>query len=144
MLFVIILIGVVVLVPVWGVTRYLSWFSNYELPQVDKAQLPRAAVILAVRGAASSLEECLCRLVNQTYPSYQVHVVVDHPTDPACKIIQDWCSAHPNVSLQVTFLESPSTNAYLKTSSVMQCIGKLPGDVGAVVLVDADTLVYCH
>ncbi|TWU25882.1 glycosyltransferase [Bythopirellula polymerisocia] len=142
MLFAFFLIVALVLVPVWGVTCYLKWFSRYELPQVNESHFPRAAVILAVRGASPSLEDCLSRLVNQDYPRYQVFVVVDHPSDPASEVIQQWSTRHPEAPLEISYLNNPSSKAYLKTSAVLQCIRTLEDDFGAIVLADADTLSY--
>ncbi|QEG34974.1 glycosyltransferase [Bythopirellula goksoeyrii] len=136
------LIGLMVLVPVWGVAHYLHWFSDYELPPIEEAELPNAAIILAARGASPTLNECLTRLAGQDYPRYQVYAVIDHPTDPANAIIQEWSAKNPGTSLEISYLENPLSNAYLKTSAVMQCIGSLPDNVGAVVLADADTLTY--
>ncbi len=138
----VLLIGVGIFVQWWGVARYLNWFRGYQPLPVDDQPLPKAAIILSIRGAAPFLSECLSRLATQNFPDYRIFLVVDHPTDPAKEIIENWQAKGPPRPVSISFLENPSPNAYLKTSAVLQAIRNLDNNVGAVVIADADTLAY--
>ncbi|NOY41239.1 MAG: glycosyltransferase [Planctomycetes bacterium] len=136
------LMAIIMMVQIVGVSRYVRWLANETVPRVPDARLPRAAVILSLRGADPFLGECLDRLTTQDYPRYEVHVIVDHPTDPALEVVEKWMSVHPDHPLQLSFLRQRSDGAYLKTSAVRQGVETLNPSVEVAVLADADTLVY--
>ena len=102
--FVILLVGAVILVEWWGVSRYLKWFTTFQLAQGNDLALPKAAIVLSIRGPAPSLPECLTRLAEQDYPQYRIHLVVDHPTDPANAIIGNWLETKPRRPVSISFL----------------------------------------
>lgn len=132
----------IIVVQWWGVLYYLKWFRTDSFTSVDDSQLPKAAIILAIRGRAPYLGDCLNRLAEQNYPDYRIHLVVDHPTDPANEVIGQWLATQPRRPVSIGFLEDPSPKAYLKTSAVLQAVNNLDGSVGAIALADADTLAY--
>ncbi len=49
---------------------------------------PQTAVILCVRGADPSLQDCLRGLAGQTHSHFTVHIVVDHRSDPALGVLR--------------------------------------------------------
>ncbi|WP_407636607.1 glycosyltransferase, partial [Fischerella muscicola] len=49
--------------------------------------LPKAAVILSLRGADPFLTDCIRALLQQIYPQYNLHIVVDSQQDPAWNIV---------------------------------------------------------
>ncbi len=136
------IMAVIVLVQFLGVRHYIRWLASETVPEVADDRLPRAAVILSLRGADPFLGECLQRLTSQNYPDYEVHVIVDHPTDPALKVVEQWMASHPDRFLHLSFLEQRSEGAYLKTSAVRQCVEKFDPSIEVAVLVDADTIAY--
>lgn len=134
--------GFAVMLQLAGAGRYVYWFKHYTSPEVDDGLLPPAAIILCLRGSDPFLVDCLDRLTSQDYPQFCVHVVLDHPTDPARELVEEWIEAHPDREITIDFLEEWSNESYLKTSAVRQSIKALDDSVGAAVLADADTLVY--
>lgn len=138
------LIGISLVVQLLGAAIYVRWFNRYPHTVLDAPKLPRAAIVLCLRGTDPFLADCIDRLTKQDYPNYCLHVVVDHPTDPARAMVEQWMVDHPDRKVEIDFLEEWSDDAYLKTSAVRQCIRKLDADVEAVVLADADTLAYDH
>jgi SAM-dependent methyltransferase/glycosyltransferase involved in cell wall biosynthesis len=138
----VVVIGIVILVQLLGVTIYLRWFRNYELPEVSDSDLPKAAIILSIRGPAPFLLECLTKLAEQNFPNYEIHLVVDHPSDPANEVIGRWLETRPPRPVSIQFLEEPSPKAYLKTSAVLQATRALAEDVEVAALADADTIAY--
>lgn len=125
-----------------GVAAYLHASSRVCYPPVAEDALPQAAILLALRGSDPHLHHCLQRLATQDYPHYSLHVILDHVTDPASQSIASWREEHPDFPLEVHYLQDISQHAYLKTSAMRQCIAGLDAQIGAVLLVDGDTLVY--
>lgn len=141
-IFLVQVIGIVILVQLLGVKCYLHWFKNFRLIQVPDSELPKAAIILSIRGVAPFLLKCLNKLADQNYPDYKIYLVIDHPTDPANEIIGRWLETRPQRAVSIQFLENPSPKTYLKTSAILQAINSLPTEVEIAVLADADTLAY--
>jgi 2-polyprenyl-3-methyl-5-hydroxy-6-metoxy-1,4-benzoquinol methylase/glycosyltransferase involved in cell wall biosynthesis len=135
-------IAVAILIQLLGVAVYLRWFRNYSSLEVSDSALPKAAIILSIRGPAPFLSECLTRLAAQNYPNYKIHLVVDHPSDPANEFIGRWLESRPPRPVSIEFLEEPSVNAYLKTSAVLQATCSLADDAEVAVVADADTIAY--
>jgi hypothetical protein len=145
MLVVAVLLGWAILViasiQIWGVEHYAGWLREHALPSPQEIDYPPAAIVLSLRGADPFLTDCLQRLSQQDYPQFEIHVIVDHPTDPARAVVEAWIREHPEQPLQLSFLEERSEHAYLKTSAVRQSVLGLEASVEVVVLADADTLV---
>lgn len=135
-------ISLLVLVQVAGVAAYLYFSESYVTPEMDEAELSEAAIVLSLRGSDPFLNDCLQRLIMQDYPKYSLHIVIDHASDPARTVVEQWMAKAHTVPVHVEFLEDISDQAYLKTNAVRQCIQKLGPDVKFAVLADADTLVY--
>src|SRR5690606_3322926 len=123
-----------------GVAAYLHTSGRVCYPSVAEDALPQAAILLALRGSDPHLHHCLQRLATQDYPHYSLHVILDHVTDPASQSITSWREEHPDFPLEVHYLHDISQHAYLKTSAMRQCIAGLDAQIGAVLLVDGDTL----
>ncbi|MGE0757814.1 MAG: glycosyltransferase family 2 protein [Pirellulaceae bacterium] len=121
---------------------FLNWFRRYELPRRGNDELPKAAIVLSLRGADESLHQCLDRLAQQDYPNYEIHVVLDHTTDPAAEIVAQWRQRHPAQPVVVHVLHDISPRSYLKASAVRQCIQAFSPEIGAALIVDADAVVY--
>lgn len=137
-----ILIAVLIAGQLGGVAAYLHASERVCYPPVTADALPQAAVLLALRGSDPHLHHCLQQLATQNYPRYSLHVILDHATDPAGQSIANWQEEHPDLPLEVHYLQDISQHAYLKTSAMRQGIAGLDAQVGAVLLVDGDTLVY--
>lgn len=108
----------------------------------DEPDWPPAALILCVRGAEATLIDCLDRLAAVEYPDVQVHVVIDHATDPSLTVAERWRADHPEVDCSVHVLTDRSPHATLKCSAVDQALGRLAARIEVAVLVDADARVY--
>ncbi len=110
----------------------------------DKPELawPPAALILCVRGAEASLRDCLDRLAAVEYPDMELHVVIDHATDPSLDVADDWQENHRYVKCHLHLLSDRSPYATLKCSAVDQALRRVSRGVEVVVIVDADARVY--
>ncbi|WP_345686450.1 glycosyltransferase family 2 protein [Novipirellula caenicola] len=102
----------------------------------NPAYTPKAAILLCLRGADPFLEQCIARLLDQDYPDYELHVVVDSLTDPAQTILQAFES---NSRLHIHVLNDPAESCSLKCSSIVQAIRELDPSFEVIALCDADS-----
>lgn len=123
------------------VTRYARQLAAPP-PRPRDAAWPAAAVVLSVRGSEQGLTECLDRVALLDYPEFEIHVVVDHDSDPCMPVVCRWRRQHPELRVVIHTLADPSSGATLKCSAVHQAISAVDPRIEAVVLLDADAHVY--
>jgi cellulose synthase/poly-beta-1,6-N-acetylglucosamine synthase-like glycosyltransferase len=103
---------------------------------------PKAAVVLCLRGTDPFLPDCIRALLNQNYPNFDLHVVVDCIDDPAWSVVEDVVECQHARNVRVRPLEYRRDTCSLKCSSVVQAISELDDSYEVVALVDADTLAH--
>jgi Glycosyltransferase like family 2 len=136
-----VLVCLVLLPVVW--TWQTVWFiaRNVRRPH-GQDPLPRAVIILAVRGADPSLARCVAGILDQDYPSYSVRIVVDSIDDHGWSLVQEivrrGVGAH--VDLQVRVLEERRDTCTLKLSAQLQAIADLDPTIEVVAFIDADSI----
>ena len=134
-------LAVLLLVQVPTVVSFLRRVWKPLQPAADE-QLPKAAVILSLRGTDETLERCLKALMSQNYPQYQVVIVVDHPDDPVWPTAQRLESQYGRANVRVELLADRLETCSLKCSSSLQAMASLDDSVGVVSLVDADMVPH--
>lgn len=122
--------------------RFRALVARSSTADFSPESWPEAVVILSLRGSDERLRETLDGLAVQDYPRYQLHIVVDHPTDPANRIVQAWRRRHPAVAITVQYLKSPPRRCTLKSGAIRQVLRSLSSPPGAVVIVDGDADPY--
>jgi cellulose synthase/poly-beta-1,6-N-acetylglucosamine synthase-like glycosyltransferase len=140
-------IGLAAIVFFLGMPVYWSWrFAARYSPQPDARlpddQLPRAAVLLSIRGADPSLRLCLEGLLAQDYPDYDIRIVVDNAADPAWEIVRAVVADHPVRSVTISLLETRFGTCALKLSALIQSIRALDESYGVVATIDADVVPH--
>lgn len=126
---------------VWGLLRHL----RRELARTGNeavTELPKAAIILSLRGPDPRLRETLKALTEQDYPDFQVHVVVDSEQDPA---LQDVVAVHDECDadrIRISLLKNPARTCSLKCSSLIQAVRDLDPDVRIVAFIDGDAVPH--
>jgi cellulose synthase/poly-beta-1,6-N-acetylglucosamine synthase-like glycosyltransferase len=118
--------------------RYLS--RETREPAVDRDSLPKAAVILALRGPDPRLHDTLHALMAQDYPDFLIQVVVDSDQDPVLKEVLD--AQATSGRIHVSVLRNPGNNCSLKCSSLIQAVNDLPSDVEIVAFIDGDVVPH--
>lgn len=101
-------------------------------------QLPKAAVLLCLRGVDPNLPECLRRLLRQDYPDYQLFIAVDSESDRAWKVVQDTIQSLDANNVHVAPLRNRRSTCSLKCSSLVQLVDELDDSHEVIVLADAD------
>jgi cellulose synthase/poly-beta-1,6-N-acetylglucosamine synthase-like glycosyltransferase len=109
----------------------------------DDAWLPKSTVILSLRGADPFLPNCLLALLNQNYPAYSVHIIIDSREDEAWDIVDKTLyNSGATIPVKVSELEVKRPSCSLKCSALIQAIADLDNDCEVVAFVDADTLTH--
>lgn len=123
---------------------FLLYVRTWRSKNIPDEQLPKAAVIICLRGADPFLPNCLEALLQQNYPNYDLKVVVDSQDDPAWKIASDSIDKLAATNAQINHLRVIRHNCSLKCSSLIQAISDLDDSYEVVALADADTIVHPH
>ena len=108
----------------------------------DDGPLPRAAIVLSLRGADPSLAGVLHSLLDQDHPDYLLAVVLDSEADPAREIVEAVAATAPPGRLSIDVLADPPRTCSLKCSALAQVVEALPADVEHVAFIDGDTRPY--
>lgn len=125
----------------WAV-RFSALYPPPTSVTDDETDLPRVAVLLAVRGADPSLPACLEGLLTQNYPDYELRIIIDSRSDPAWEIVTATLAHYPAAAAHVEALAVRQTCS-LKLSALVQALGGLDDSFGAVALIDADVVPHC-
>lgn len=114
-----------------------------RLRKPPSAYLPKTLVVLPLRGADSSLADCIRGIARQDYPNYRLRIVVDSAKDPAHAAVERVLAelaADPTVAerVEIQLLREPRSTCSLKCSAVYQATEDLDDDVEVVATIDAD------
>lgn len=120
----------------------LRKLRHWKPERLEDADCPKAAVILCLRGKDPFLEECVESLLTQDYPDYEVHVVIDHESDPARSVVEACADRLGTTNLSVEVLEDRHETCSLKCSSLLHAMGRIGESREVVALLDADTLPH--
>jgi cellulose synthase/poly-beta-1,6-N-acetylglucosamine synthase-like glycosyltransferase len=124
------------------VTRFLYYLHRERnaLPAAGQPPLPRAAVILSLRGPDPQLKDTLRALLMQDYPDFQVQIVVDSDQDPVLRDVREIQDSCQDERLVVSVLRNPSRTCSLKCSSLIQAVQELDPDVEVLAFIDGDAV----
>lgn len=100
--------------------------------------LPKADIIMPLRGPDPFLRRCLIALTQQNYPDYFVHIIVDHKEDPVRQLVEEVIQETGTTRIKLEELNDFSETCGLKLSAMRQAIRNLAPDREVFVMVDAD------
>ncbi|MCA9142843.1 MAG: glycosyltransferase family 2 protein [Planctomycetaceae bacterium] len=112
--------------------------SRKAPPPAEDATLPKAAVLLCLRGADPNLTHSLRRLLRQDYPDYKLFIAVDSEKDPAWNIVRQTIAELGATNVVVAPLRQRLKTCSLKCSSLVQLLGDVDDSFEVIVLADAD------
>lgn len=136
-----VLLGFVSLYFYWGSHCFRLYQSGCD-QNVLPTYLPKATVILPLRGNDPFILNCLQGILTQDYPDYKVIIVVDHETDPVLKVVKDFLSKQTHLHCEVSLLENRSGICGLKNESLIQGLKSLDASVEVVAWLDADVIPH--
>ena len=130
--------------------RAFAWFfearivrSRVEMSPTDGAYCPKATVLMSLRGRDPYLEQNLKGLLAQTYPEYEIIVVIDSHRDAAWSVAQDIKSQYDEADLlRLIELKKPLATCSLKCSSLIQATEHIDPLCEAIVFIDSDVVPH--
>jgi len=131
----------------WEVVPAFSILKRLQQPRSELNEdfiFPPAAVILPLRGADPSLEACLRALVEQDYPDYRIHIILDSRDDPAAALVRRFAAEQAEGLVHVDYLAEVPTDSSLKCACLAQVLAELPADVEVIAFTDADAVPARH
>jgi len=99
---------------------------------------PKVALVICVRGKDAALKECLDAALNQSYPNYAAHIIVDNRSDPAWPVVNNLVAENRRTTSIVQALDNPRKSCSLKCSSLIQVISALDSSYEVIALLDTD------
>jgi cellulose synthase/poly-beta-1,6-N-acetylglucosamine synthase-like glycosyltransferase len=115
--------------------------SESARPSPDPT-MPKATVILSLRGADPFLTDCIVGLVNQNYPCYQVRIIIDSREDPAWQVVTQTLRYQAAPHVQVSALKEKRLTCALKCSALIQAVSELDDDCEIVAVIDSDVVAH--
>jgi cellulose synthase/poly-beta-1,6-N-acetylglucosamine synthase-like glycosyltransferase len=106
------------------------------------SRLPKAAVVMAARGADPFLLQALQGLLAQDYSDFEIHIVVDSDQDLAWQAIDAARRADDRGLIHVDVLRKPAATCSLKNSALIQAVGSLEDAVQIVAFLDGDVVPH--
>jgi glycosyltransferase involved in cell wall biosynthesis len=115
--------------------------SPVSQPPTAESQ-PKVAVILCLRGSDPFLADCLQAILHQDYPSYDLHIIIDHPGDPSRRIVDEALDSYHGDNVFLQFLTERRETCSLKCSSLVQVVSGLDDSYDVMAQLDADTIAH--
>ena len=113
-----------------------------QMGNVPVSPLPPAAILLSLRGADPYLAKGLRCLMQQDYPDYELHIVVDRRDDPAWEVAEQAMALPRRAAMYLQELKEPLSTCSRKCSALVQMVSALDESREVVVLADADLVSH--
>ena len=121
---------------------FIASFRRKKQDSYEDSELPKVAIALCLRGADPFLPKCLSALLNQNYPNYELHIVVDSKEDPAWAIANKTLQDRSAIPVHISPLKIRRETCSLKCSALIQAVTELKPDCEIIALIDADTIAH--
>jgi len=103
-----------------------AWKIRFPYPEtLEDSHLPRFAVLMPLRGADPFLSEAIDHVLDQDYPDFQLHFVIDHPSDPALKVVEETISRRNADNVHISFVDPSRETCSLLCNAVQQFASEL-------------------
>lgn len=140
--FLIVVVLVLTLMQTLLVIKY-RWFHRDAPNAIEdagaKENLPKAAIILCLRGQNESTPDCIAELIGQDYSDYELHIAFDSPDDPAAKQVEEFFENH-RYQPKLHFF-TPLPECSYKCSGIVHILEQLDSEIEIVAFCDGDAVV---
>lgn len=124
----------------WALRLAVRYPVRPAAPDDLAGDVPRAAVLLPLRGADPVLPGCLRGLLRQDYPCYEIHIILDSEEDSAWPAVREALADGPAVAVKTSVLTRRLETCSLKVSALLQGLAELDDSVEVVAQLDADVV----
>lgn len=117
---------------------------RYRSPRVADSDLPKAAVLLGLKGADPELSVSLARLMTQDYPDYEIRIVLDSRDDPAAEAVDEAVRKTGASRVHVEVFEPGRGMAAINSTNakLMQSVRRLDDSIGVIAMADGDLVPH--
>lgn len=105
------------------------------------ARWPKASIMMSLRGADPQLCSSLKQILEQDYPDYKLHVVVDSLNDPAHAVVAEAAKSYGE-KLDLSILTQRRHTCGLQCSAFVQAYQRIDTDSEIIVTVDGDLMPH--
>lgn len=126
------------LVQFFGLLPFLFRLKFDRTPRPPVDRWPKCFVSVPLRGADATLVRALQSLIDQDYPDFEVHIVIDHDTDPAWDIVRSFIADTGTTRLKPSTLRERRPECSLLCGSLVQVLEDLEGQEGLLAFSAAD------
>jgi len=137
------LVAAVGLQAIWCL-KFVRLYHEPKIAPLPDDKLPKAAVIMTLRGADPFLDRTLQGLTQLDYPRYDIRIVVDHKDDPAWEMVHRIIAERGCKNVKVEELRDRLTTCSLRMSSLIQAVKGLDDSYGVVAIADADVVTHAN
>lgn len=103
---------------------------------------PKAAILLALRGADPGLAVGIRRLLRQDYPNYELRIVIDGEADPAWDPVHAAIREAGAANVRVGALQERPDRCSLHCASLIQLARELDDSIELFALADGDVVAH--
>ncbi len=141
---VVLLAWIVILTVVQGVivARFVARLWAFRREDVPGEVLPRAGVVLAVRGFDPFLTDLLTALFRQDYPDFEVLIVLDDDGDAGRIAIESVVADLGVKNVTIDSLRDPLETCTLKCSAMRQAVSALESRCEVIAFIDGDVVPH--
>jgi len=122
--------------------KFCSLFWGSFEPNIEREQLPKAAVLLPLRGADPELLNTLHGLMGQDYPDYQIQIILDSENDPSRKYVEQALSESNFEHAYVHAIENRRQTCSPQCSAFYEAANRLDDSVDVVCTIDGDVIAH--
>jgi cellulose synthase/poly-beta-1,6-N-acetylglucosamine synthase-like glycosyltransferase len=115
---------------------------RYRPPAAAEESLPKAGILLPLRGADPELADGLRRLMQQDYPDYELRIVVDSAEDSSWAVVRESMSQIDARHVHVASIQRRRDTCSPQCSALIEAVEALSDDVEVVVIVDGDVVTH--
>lgn len=129
---------------IYQMTQFLRYAWQIRSPtptDLRGVQFPQFAILMPLRGADPFLSQAIHSVLDQDYPDYQLHIIIDHPDDPSLQIVQKAISERDAKNVRISFLEEKFDSCTLICTAIRQFVANLDESTELVLVCAADMVI---
>jgi len=135
------ILGIATVYQLTQVLIYAWQLRSSKVASIENMEYPQFAVLMPLRGADPFLSLAINSVLDQDYPDLQLHIIIDHPSDPATEIVQDILSKRNAQNVRISFIEEKLDSCTLICNAMRQFVNNLDESTELVLVCAADMVI---
>ncbi len=135
-------IGVLTAIQAGIVGRFVACLRRFRRGDDADEWLPRAGVVLALRGCDPFVTDLLRGLLRLDYPDFVIRIILDDDTGEARSLIEGMTAELGAENVTIDALRTPSARCTLKCSAMRQAVADLQSECEVIAFIDGDVVPH--